>query len=114
MRISDWSSDVCSSDLEGATGGRADTVGPDHHVVASATAVVEDDIDAGAVVLESGRTHAETQSRTGLFRGVVEHLRQDRPPHPDRRREVSAAGPETGRASVRGGVCKYVSISGGD
>src|SRR3546814_17834427 len=88
MRISDWSSDVCSSDLVGT----ADTFyldGPAHRLQA-----VLDRLGAkSSFRFVPGRTHfdlyAEGEDKMALLKAI-----------------------EIGRASCRERVCKYVSISG--
>src|SRR3546814_3948829 len=91
MRISDWSSDVCSSDLRaGANGGDAGA----RHVIASlverhdhrliecdVTRVEDLQIDLGAARVESGGN------------------------------DFIGFGGEIGRASCRARVCQYVEIS---
>src|SRR3546814_13186805 len=88
MRISDWSSDVCSSDLcdlEVAVRARAEA-GPRH------LAAVPD--VAGA--------------RCGLGRAGGDHDPPRRLPDALRGRIGRLGGPEIGRASCRERVCQYV------
>src|SRR3546814_10596529 len=81
MRISDWSSDVCSSDLVELTGGV---------LVDGFDVVVElHDIDGDAVFF---RPFIDDALATGVFPG-----------HP-----AGVNGPEIGRASCRERVCQYV------
>src|SRR3546814_7288034 len=85
MRISDWSSDVCSSDLE-----RDDGVGEERAVVA----VPDEEADAGAALDHFGRdnrqpAHADTDPEPGEYIG-----------HRRRQHEI-------GRASCRERVCQY-------
>src|SRR3546814_10439167 len=75
MRISDWSSDVCSSDLRGADAGRL-AVGPGHHVLADlveAEAAVEHACRV-AVVLDK---HLAGHLRVAQF-GVALHVGVER------------------------------------
>src|SRR3546814_16088932 len=82
MRISDWSSDVCSSDLPGAT---------DHHGLLRARGPQAAQHFAVVAVLEHDAAVAMPQ-RQAIQRG--HHL-------PD----------QIGRASCRERVCQYVEIS---
>src|SRR3546814_19544975 len=87
MRISDWSSDVCSSDLGGGDGGLVE-----RGDAADAAKCPDPDPD--------GRTRR----------------RCPRMPRPDdrrtdRRSRVGGGAGEIGRASCRERVCQYVSIS---
>src|SRR3546814_3008181 len=91
MRISDWSSDVCSSDLFGAGGG----IGMAGELVAHVA--VEADIVEEIMALEDAVMLDDPMI---LFR--QEGLE-------DRRGDVGVA---SGRASCRGRGCQYVEISG--
>src|SRR3546814_16871850 len=86
MRISDWSSDVCSSDLL--------------------------QVDAAGV---EGDALADQRMRLGITRaGVLEHDEPGRIGRTARDREQRAHAQlfhEIGRASCRERVCQYVSIS---
>src|SRR3546814_14594140 len=117
MRISDWSSDVCSSDLlnalskdffAGVTAG-LDALGIRYqrnpHLVRgfdyychSAFEFVTDALGAQGTVLAGGR-----------YDGLVETL--GGPPIPGVGRAAGLERLEIGRASVRERVCKYVEIS---
>src|SRR3546814_16772707 len=90
MRISDWSSDVCSSDLalSGANGGLAVTL----------------EYDAGATV-EGGADRMSEQfaALLGAVLGAPDSELDD----PD----IVGPREQIGRASCRERVCQYVSIS---
>src|SRR3546814_19199497 len=82
MRISDWSSDVCSSDLLAQDLDLAHApIGAQHCHVARAPAVLDMDVDAVAEFLRAGDDRSEARAR------------------------------EIGRASCRERVCQYVYIS---
>src|SRR3546814_16835139 len=91
MRISDWSSDVCSSDLE--PGGQEKT---DEH----------EQQDAPRHPRERGQRHHREHDGGRLE--VVAHRRQ---PDAAGLGCHAATPPQIGRASCREKVCKYVSIS---
>src|SRR3546814_4929753 len=81
MRISDWSSDVCSSDLSGAAAGAA--------------------IRAAAIEAMG--------SRVRMMRSCVRGRRDASPFHlPCHLLGARALGQELGRASCRERVCQYV------
>src|SRR3546814_1766828 len=85
MRISDWSSDVCSSDLKQIVDAQALVPGGKVGVVAAAGAAgVGEDEDALVIVHERGRLR-----EIGGRRPVLD-------------------GKEIGRASCRERVCQYV------
>src|SRR3546814_20398242 len=121
MRISDWSSDVCSSDLAGVGGGHQEDEDQSHregvehrrsgeileeeeegfrhvleHDIGKAAAAVQLDIDAGAA--EDG----EPQHRED--RRHDDHAEAELP-------DGASARNEIGRASWRERVCRYVEIS---
>src|SRR3546814_13976309 len=90
MRISDWSSDVCSSDLEagqaaGDALGAGQQVGPGH----------------GAVVGVDGRGGAAAGGST-----LHQQPQPAQLPPP-----ILGSANQIGRASCRARVCQYVSIS---
>src|SRR3546814_19549313 len=93
MRISDWSSDVCSSDLEQRIRRRQQL----HEIAGAAfgarVRVVLQGIGVGAGVLRD-RRHAE--ARLGQDEGAV----------------AAAGAGEIGRATWRARVCQYGEISG--
>src|SRR3546814_14489301 len=97
MRISDWSSDVCSSDLRGGLGD------PDRVQVGERT-------DGEGERAVEGPAHAE------LADGQPAEHRCDGERHPGDGAD-QAVGPvapvEIGRASCWERVCQYVVISGG-
>src|SRR3546814_3138325 len=95
-RISDWSSDVCSSDLDPAPG-RLGSQARDH----------VDDL-ARALVLERPLDEVEARPDDAQL-GVEELLRlhQDVLPHPDLA-DVVEDGREIGRESCRERVWQYV------
>src|SRR3546814_12192460 len=102
MRISDWSSDVCSSDLQVAL-----------HLIAFAHSIL---IETGrlracrrAALHRAGRIGRRwTRARTGLGRVcVVSHAA------PKRKGAPVITTDEIGRASCRERVCQYVSSSVG-
>src|SRR3546814_7872635 len=90
MRISDWSSDVCSSDLQLDVGPQA---GP--AVAPVLLAVADADVDLGVVDMIGlvGRDHP--QAHAGMLLGEAVETRQQ----PQREQEI-------GRASCRERVCK--------
>src|SRR3546814_2295658 len=100
VRISDWSSDVCSSDLENET-----LEAYDHRRV-SAFSGLEQRLDDGITVgggIQFERTHIEEPDRTLNYTLVGTPLFV--------RRDVTDSLLELGRASCRERVCKNVSIS---
>src|SRR3546814_20981957 len=95
MRISDWSSDVCSSDLLAAIDPNQGRCDASDNSAACLLGEVSDLADGDAV------------DQLGLAdQAVSEQIlpRGDTPPQNERRREI-------GRASCRERVCQYVSIS---
>src|SRR3546814_5977874 len=86
MRISDWSSDVCSSDLRAATYSPVLPVSPTSGIVLQAPVTVID-ADAGLVSFED---EGETITHSILSGGAKLQWK------------------EIGRASCRARVCKYV------
>src|SRR3546814_12819442 len=95
MRISDWSSDVCSSDLAGVSLEEAlDTTYTD-----TRKGALKDDLSRALTNVKTGKPWADG------FRTV----------HPTNKAALSMATDkerlEIGRASCRERVCEYVSIS---
>src|SRR3546814_10208544 len=90
MRISDWSSDVCSSDLE-----RGELVLENH------LAVVEQPPDQGRLAVVDAAAGDEAQQRLLLMAGQigVDILGNQR---------IGDIDGEIGRASCRKRVCQYV------
>src|SRR3546814_18794314 len=92
MRISDWSSDVCSSDLVGFG---------DHGAV--------------QVEIDGAHRHGARQIADQLaghaLEGVVGDVAAGPAMRPDQRDEFMPIGHDIGRASCRERVCQYVSIS---
>src|SRR3546814_12064649 len=98
MRISDWSSDVCSSDLDWST----ETIEPDlDHLVSILIARVDRErAEAGETVLTAGRGVALAYDRKGDEARQVGAMTVD---------EIAGVeGAEIGRASCRERVCQYV------
>src|SRR3546814_1613941 len=97
MRISDWSSDVCSSDLEQ---GRAEEADREDDCRGEQLRGHADDI-------EVARAPREQSGEPGLDEGELDADR-------DRDRQAAECGrdqrlgPEIGRASCRDSVCQYV------
>src|SRR3546814_4984289 len=87
MRISDWSSDVCSSDLIFAP-----SPGPGCDVARTFTAAAWDDLDA--VDAFAAAVDVVTYEFENVDLDVVDRL--------------AASVPENGRASCRERVCQYV------
>src|SRR3546814_14301669 len=118
MRISDWSSDVCSSDLEqpravpaaDRAAARGDGVDAQHR---RADARARDDrlvvaLEAAGIMADVGRgaAHVEAdQARLAQGCGAADHA-ADAPRGAGEDR--IAAGEEIGRASSRESVCQYV------
>src|SRR3546814_19538668 len=102
MRISYWSSDVCSSDLLAAGSARMDAGGGDLHS-AHAVHPVQMEIAAGpsVILLEALRPSASSRAGAPLQRCRWESLRLC----------ASMPSPQIARSSCRESVCKYVSIS---
>src|SRR3546814_17174048 len=99
MRISDWSSDVCSSDLDMERGVDAESVDADFAdpvAVAVAQRIAHDRV-AGVQIAQAGE----------LERALLRHVTEIG----DVRRPVIAPR-ETGSESCREKVCQYVSIPG--
>src|SRR3546814_708237 len=72
MRISDWSSDVCSSDLGRAMSSRANVVGPE----------IIDDIDAGAIGHQSDIPKLAGISLPAVVWRLVQHRLAVEADHP--------------------------------
>src|SRR3546814_1601197 len=99
MRISDWSSDVCSSDLIGRSNGT------DVERARAATGIAR--LHRGLAVVHRNQRAQPRQpgqaSRAGY--GFVGSL------HPRRRQGLFRQAHEIGRESIRERVCQYVSVS---
>src|SRR3546814_11035813 len=100
MRISDWSSDVCSSDLLALLGDINRKLGLTIVLITHEMSVIRDLCDR-VVVLESGRVVEEgavidvfVRPRSPVTRSLLQ--------------EVLPQLPEIGRASCRERVCQYV------
>src|SRR3546814_1065229 len=91
MRISDWSSDVCSSDLRSSAEPGSQPDGCDHHD--------QTRYDARGVMGTAG-----LEGKHRLHQGVAREANQDRP-------DSLCARHQIGRASCRERVCQYVEIS---
>src|SRR3546814_19859327 len=92
MRISDWSSDVCSSDL------------PGERLVGSAPLPQHAGVIEAAAKVSAGR-------RAGIASRGLRHIAPDGPAVFVARAEKVDRLREIGRASCRDRVCQYVSIS---
>src|SRR3546814_2350334 len=90
MRISDWSSDVCSSDLNGE-GMPTQRAG-----ASSSTAFRDAGDDVGGLLGSFGGFHARRQGR------------EPRLHHPVAEQPLDGADEPIGRASCRERVCHYV------
>src|SRR3546814_11008115 len=108
MRISDWSSDVCSSDLDAETGERGYVLtGRDPYLTPYQDA-------AAAVQAEMGRLNALTagnpqhQARLQALRPLVKAKLEELAEVIRVRREKGSEAAEIGRASCRERVCQYV------
>src|SRR3546814_9242452 len=87
MRISDWSSDVCSSDLIGGTGNLQK-------------------LGAGTLTLTGANTYGNTQVQAGTLVGNAASIRGDLTNNGSV--VFNQASDEIGRASCRERVCQYV------
>src|SRR3546814_5899377 len=97
MRISDWSSDVCSSDLKRAVASIREDMG--HVVVAGAI-----EVDLGGLGPSITRNRAVVQTmNAGVRPKWIAFLDDDDEFLPDHLRKL-----EIGRASCRASVCQYV------
>src|SRR3546814_6795823 len=96
MRISDWSSDVCSSDLLNATGGRAEIAGAEQSVRVLGNAQDAYALGQTQIAIRSGRT-----VRLSDIADVRDKYAEQR--------SVSLMNgrQEIGRASWRERVCQY-------
>src|SRR3546814_19233766 len=99
MRISAWSSDVCSSDLTIALPDDAS-----HREAGHVERPFRAPGDARAVFPTIISGEAVEREQVGI-------LQVDRARILVRDRQVAGAGRQMGRASCRGSVCRYVSIS---
>src|SRR3546814_14066347 len=106
MRISDWSSDVCSSDLLGAVGGLLFDIGSGRFPAPPRSDSTENARDWTAMLDE---TSAQAQK---LDKAVANQKESDRT-HGEIQSWLSELGLalEFGRASCRGRECQYVYIS---
>src|SRR3546814_12408303 len=104
MRISDWSSDVCSSDL-GRAEGAAEILGADDHLAVD-EAGGGDDEDADRTdareLIETPRRNLESPRPFAEALGRDQHKKGADCADPDRRCDQ-----EIGRASCRERVCQY-------
>src|SRR3546814_3705007 len=101
MRISDWSSDVCSSDLRDHVGGEGDGFGVK---IAARERLVRIGEDQRIVRHAIG---LDRQRRAGLAQQIehgAHHLRLTA-------EAIGILHAQIGKASCREGVCQYVSIS---
>src|SRR3546814_3070781 len=90
MRISDWSSDVCSSDLDGQQGGRGGNV------------ALEIDPSGAGRMMFAGQIAGHGVSGSGTLSIQATNIRVD---------GLDATAPlelQIGRASCRERVCQYV------
>src|SRR3546814_17442966 len=95
MRISDWSSDVCSSDLHGARQDAADLVQESFARLAGARAKQGAAIERPEAYLSTIACNLlRDRARIALSRSLALHIPTD----------------ELGRASCRERVCQYVMI----
>src|SRR3546814_16301178 len=107
MRISDWSSDVCSSDLTSRRKfsllqGRLGLIPVDDDDVLAARGLLRR-IAQQAQALQDITQHGVAHGADGRAALHAEVLGDD---------SLLACGPEIGRASCRERVCQYVSSSG--
>src|SRR3546814_11100423 len=106
MRISDWSSDVCSSDLPEKgkhAHGQVDVEHPAPREIIGQPAA-----ERGADDRPEDRAHAPDRHRRAVAFGRID-VEQDRLAHRHERRAENAL--DIGRASCRERVCQYVYIS---
>src|SRR3546814_15400351 len=113
MRISDWSSDVCSSDLQQARGGRADLALVEEHAPGGRLDRRVEMRTIGEHDLRCLTAEFETDALQVAFAGIDHQLA------PDRARAGEGdhidihvpgerlAGGKIGRASWRERVCQY-------
>src|SRR3546814_16462697 len=110
MRISDWSSDVCSSDLVGEFNFESDgaavfansfAVLPE--LIGNCSDLVEEDRSVGGISLERVLAAIGLPFSVGPDRSII---------FTPRDRVIIGAGFQIGRASCRERVCPYVENSG--
>src|SRR3546814_7835422 len=70
MRISDWSSDVCSSDLVGGGDDRADGGGAARHGAATGAVVANGCVEIGRLVMIDAYAAGHQQQSVEEFRGI--------------------------------------------
>src|SRR3546814_11826076 len=115
MRISDWSSDVCSSDLEGVLArddllGKAEDTRPVIPRLFAHPLVVEaDDVRVRAVINREGDALALALIEQ---RGELQDVADRGPAKTIQALVVVPHDAQIGRASCRERVCPYVSIPG--
>src|SRR3546814_19938876 len=101
MRISDWSSDVCSSDLTGGLWTKCVFVGPENCPDSPVGIAIK--ADGGVADYVAGKRSFGTTTMTVVLRGNVMHdgrwMSQG---------DMYMSPPELGRASCRESVCPYV------
>src|SRR3546814_2545010 len=97
MRISDWSSDVCSSDLTDADDNQ---IGGNHRAIRQA--------DAGHAVLALDRLDANAQAQVDAMVAVFLFIEARQFLARDTRQHAIERFEEIGRASCRERVCQYV------
>src|SRR3546814_13199271 len=112
MRISDWSSDVCSSDLQNAPGGtpkwlyriQANWATDGFNLNLTGRGISSGVYDNSLVECNSGCPASTVTNRTINDNPIAGALYLD----PSLTFDVEMAGKEIGRASVRESVCQYV------
>src|SRR3546814_13862559 len=107
LRISDWSSDVCSSDLQHQTGLQL----PYEILLVDAAAVLPGIAAQADVVADGARINAGEQVPAEVLGGDEEVGARQARPHP--RRAVVGRQIQIGRASCRERVGQYESFSVG-
>src|SRR3546814_18145337 len=97
MRISDWSSDVCSSDLAAQAQGAASAASM------SRTAIEVDRVQQAKAKLDAAEAKGSSPLDVlfGASRRVLRKARRPRDPHPAR------AHRQIGRESARERACRY-------
>src|SRR3546814_9522070 len=107
MRISDWSSDVCSSDLTASAGDRLDNA--ETTSLTRAMIAVGQRLDWGdGPVLDKHCVGGLPGNRTTPIVVAIVAALGYRIPKTSSRAITSPAGPEIGRASCRERVCRSV------
>src|SRR3546814_19583709 len=110
MRISDWSSDVCSSDLFGMTGLKPG------HITVRLTGSAGQSLGAFAVQGLKLEVFGDANDYVGkgLSGGmIVVRPAPSSPPMPQTNENTLVGNTGVGRASCRGRVCQHVLISVG-